>query len=124
MSQIASLNKKRAGHSPSSSFYRNSDFFSQFGGASTSVVADLEGREIKSDQLQLIGRLLAGPFVLSKLVADLLAFVQITDASAFNCADMDENVLSAIIRLNEAEAFLRIKPFYGAGAHGDVSLYI
>lgn len=86
------------------------------------MVADLEGREIKSDQLQLIGRLLAGPFVLGELVADLLTFVQIADTSAFYSADMDENILTAIVRLNEAKAFLRIKPFYGAGAHGDVSL--
>jgi hypothetical protein len=33
---------------------------------------------------------------------------------------MDEHVLAAIVRLDEAEAFLTIVELYGARVHGDI----
>lgn len=43
---------------------------------------------------------------------DLLAFVQSTSAGTVDCAEVDEDVLSAFL-LNETETFLVIEPLYG-----------
>jgi hypothetical protein len=68
--------------------------------------------------LKIIGRRSAAALVDDELVADLLAFSEIAEARALDGADMDENVVSAGVRLNEAEALLRIEPFNGASLHG------
>ena len=52
--------------------------------------------------LELIGRGLAGAAVLLDLVAHLLAFLQIVQAGELDGANMNENVRSAIIGLDEA----------------------
>jgi hypothetical protein len=54
---------------------------------------------------------------LGDLVAHLLAFAQIAQTGALDGADMNENVRAAVIRLDEAEALLTIKPFHGSGSH-------
>src|SRR5258705_49992 len=48
----------------------------------------------------------------------LLAFTQAADAGALQRGGVDENVLLAVVRLNEAEAFLIIVEFNGTRSHG------
>src|SRR5437667_3453981 len=49
-----------------------------------------------------------------------LTLAQIADARAFDCGDVDEHVLRAVLGLDEAIPLLGIEPFDGAGSH-DVS---
>src|SRR6478609_9034486 len=51
------------------------------------------------------------------LVADLLAFVQAIEAGALDGADMDEDVLAALLRLDEAEALGGIEPLNSTSWH-------
>jgi hypothetical protein len=62
------------------------------------------------DSAEIVGRRLAGPTVGNDLESDLLSFVKVLHTGAFNRADMHEDVLAAIVRLNEAEALLAIEP--------------
>src|SRR6516165_784035 len=48
---------------------------------------------------------------------DLLAFLEVIQASPLDGADVNEHISAAVVGLNEAKAFLRIKPFYGSGCH-------
>jgi hypothetical protein len=57
-------------------------------------------------QAELISGHFAGAAVGDEFERDLLAFLQIVDAGALDSADMDERIGAAIVRLNEAEAFL------------------
>src|SRR5690606_29604351 len=66
---------------------------------------------------QVDGRLLARALVALQLVADALAFVQRAEARAFDGGDVDEHVLAAILRLDEAVALLAVDPLYGALRH-------
>lgn len=43
-----------------------------------------------------------------------LSFAQIAETGSFDGGNMDEDVLRAILWLNEAESFGRVKPLYGA----------
>jgi hypothetical protein len=52
-----------------------------------------------------------------KLVCYFLAFSETAKARAFNGADMNENVPSAGLWLNESEPFSRIEPLYDTGMH-------
>jgi hypothetical protein len=52
-------------------------------------------------------------------VVDLLAFSEAREPRLFDSADVDENVRAAVVGLNEAEAFLRVKPFDCARSHID-----
>jgi len=82
------------------------------------VAAESSRDQRVSDFLKLIGGGLAAALVLRDLVAHLLAFAKIAQAGALDRADMNENVrAAAIIGLDEAEAFLTIEPFHGAGSH-------
>jgi hypothetical protein len=65
---------------------------------------------------ELIGGHLARALVLDELEGDLLTFPEIAHASALDCGDVDEHVLAAIIRLNEAETLGGIEPFNCADA--------
>ena len=69
----------------------------------------------RSDRLQIASRLLAT--LGDDLVADLLAFVERAHACALHGADVHEHILRAIVRLNEAEAFLRIEELHSSGSH-------
>jgi len=71
--------------------------------------------------LQLISGGFAAAIVDHDLVGDLLAFGEAAKASALDRADMQENIGSAGIRLNETKAFLRVEPLNDTGLH-DVSL--
>ena len=92
-------------------------------GASTSVVAvSIQcPRDAANGSLgaKLIGRHLARALVLHELEGDLLTFAQIAHASALDGADVDENVLSAIIRLDETKTLGRIEPLDCTDAHNE-----
>src|SRR5476649_815077 len=64
--------------------------------------------------LKILGRFLAVLRAAHDFERDFLTLVQRVQTCAFDGADMDELVLAAVIRLNEAVAFLRIEPLYGA----------
>ena len=49
--------------------------------------------------------------------SDLLSLVEGTHASAFDRADVHEDILAAIIRLDEAEAFLAVEPLHDSMRH-------
>ena len=53
-----------------------------------------------------------------QIVADFLAFIQAVHSSLLDGGDVNEYVLTAIIRLDEAETLLGVEPFYGTGSHG------
>ena len=45
---------------------------------------------------------------------DLLSLVEAAHPGAFDSANVDEHVLAAVIRLDEAEAPLAVEPLYGS----------
>ena len=57
-----------------------------------------------------------------QLIGDLLAFVQAAQARPLDRADMNENILAAIVGLNEAVALGGVEPFDGAVGHVDADL--
>jgi hypothetical protein len=63
---------------------------------------------------------LAGAAVFLGVEGNFLAFDEPTHSGAFERGGMDENVLAAVIRLNEAEAFLVVVEFNGARGHGNI----
>ena len=69
------------------------------------------------DSLQIARRGLACPSIGYNVENDLLSLIEDTHASAFDRADVHEDILAAIIRLNEAEAFLVIEPLHGSFCH-------
>jgi hypothetical protein len=77
---------------------------------SLSAIAALRRNEI-------IRRRLAGLTTGQDLVGQLLAFVELVHARAFDRADMNEHILASVIRLDEAEAFGAVEPLHGADRH-------
>jgi hypothetical protein len=67
--------------------------------------------------MQIVRRGLACPSIGDNVESDLLSLVEDTHASAFDRADVHEDILAAIIRLNEAEAFLVVEPLHGSFCH-------
>src|SRR3954465_5379758 len=63
---------------------------------------------------------LAGAAVLGGVEGDLLALDETAQARALQRGGVDEHVLGAVVRLNEAEAFLVVVEFYGARNHRGV----
>src|SRR6185437_2074814 len=55
--------------------------------------------------------------VLDEFELNGLAFVQRAKARALDCGDVNEHILPAFLRLNEAIAFRRIEPLNGALRH-------
>jgi len=70
-----------------------------------------------ADGLEVRGGQLAAPLVRHQLELDLLALDQVIEACPLDGADMDECVLAAVIRLDEAEALGRVKPLHGSRRH-------
>jgi hypothetical protein len=71
----------------------------------------------RSDRAQTVRRSLAGPLIGNNLERNLLSLGEATYPGAFHCADVHEDVLAAIIRLDETKAFLTVKPLYGSLRH-------
>ena len=62
---------------------------------------------------EALGCRLAGAAVLLNLEIELLAFHQAGQTGALDGGDVDEDVLAAIVRLNEAEALGAVEPLNG-----------
>ena len=79
----------------------------------------VKGKPIPSElnSLQIAGRHLARLVVALEVKADLLAFDDFAHSGAFNGRDVNERVSVAVVRLDEAEALGRIKPFNCASGH-------
>jgi hypothetical protein len=71
----------------------------------------------RSDGAQIVCRGLASPSIGNDLERDLLSLIEAMHPSAFDGADMHEDIPAAVIRLDEAEAFLAIEPLYGSLRH-------
>ena len=63
---------------------------------------------------------LAGAAVFLGVEGHLLALDEPTHSRALKRGGVDENVLAAIVRLNEAEAFLVVVEFHGARIHRSI----
>jgi hypothetical protein len=85
--------------------------------ASTSVVRNYGPSRCRSDGAQIFGRGLARLSISDNVVRDLLSLVEAMHSGAFDRADMHEHILAAVIRLDEAKAFLAIEPFHGSLCH-------
>jgi hypothetical protein len=57
------------------------------------------------DYLKVSGGRLSFALILDHLILDFLTIVQASQAGLFDRADMDENIWSALVRLNEAKPF-------------------
>jgi putative tryptophan/tyrosine transport system substrate-binding protein len=90
--------------------------------ASTSVVKARWYRRCRLNGAQIICRRLAGPSISNNFERDLLSLIEAVHSRAFDRADMDEDVLAAIVRLNEAKAFLAIEPLHGSLRHETLPL--
>ncbi len=71
-------------------------------------------RNAVSDGSQIFRRRLACPAISNNVEGDLLSFVKAVHPGAFDRADVHEHILAAIIRLDEAEAFLAVEPLHGS----------
>jgi hypothetical protein len=69
------------------------------------------------DSVQIVRRGLACLSIRDNVEGDLLSLVEDTHASAFDRADVHEDILAAIIRLDKAEAFLVIEELHGSLSH-------
>src|SRR5690606_24135641 len=67
--------------------------------------------------LQAAGRFLARTRVAFDLVGDLLVFVERAQVRDLDGRGVDENVLAAVVRLDEAVALGGVVPFHSAGSH-------
>jgi hypothetical protein len=63
------------------------------------------------------GRGLAGAAVLLNLILHLLAVSEGRKTRAFNGGDVDENILTAIVGLNESKALGAVEPLHGTSRH-------
>jgi hypothetical protein len=71
----------------------------------------------RSDGAQIFRRRLAPPSIRHNLERDLLSLAETAHPGAFDRADVHENILAAVIRLNETEALLLIEPLHGSLRH-------
>src|SRR5258708_18220027 len=78
---------------------------------------DLGSSGGRSDGAQIVRRGLARLSISNNVESDLLSLVEPAHPSAFDRADMPEDILAAVIRLDEAEALLDIEPLHGSLRH-------
>src|SRR5690606_3083695 len=72
----------------------------------------------RSGSADVVDRDLAGAAVLGRVEGDFLAFDEAAHAGALKRRCMDEDVLAAVVRLDEAEAFLIVVELNGTRVHG------
>ncbi len=72
---------------------------------------------VRSGEFDGTNRDLTAARIASCIVPHLLTFTQAADAGVFQRGDMDENILFAMVRLNEAEAFLIVVEFHCTRIH-------
>jgi hypothetical protein len=70
-----------------------------------------------SNGSQIVRGRLAAPAIGDNVKGHFLTLVEAPQTSALYGADMNENVIAALIRLDEAKAFLAVEPFHGSGLH-------
>src|SRR5271165_534416 len=78
-------------------------------------------RRCQLDGAQILSGGLASPAVCDDVERDPLPLIEAAHAGAFDRADMNEDVFDTALRLNEAEAFLAVKPLYSSLVHGSSS---
>jgi hypothetical protein len=66
----------------------------------------------RSDGLQIIRRRLAGSAIGDDVIGDLLTLMKIVEPGPLDGADMDENILASVIRLDEAKALRGVEPLH------------
>jgi hypothetical protein len=71
----------------------------------------------RSDDLQIIRRRLAGPAIGDDVIGDLLTLVKIVEPGTLDGADMHENILASVIRLDEAKALRGVEPLHSSLRH-------
>ena len=64
----------------------------------------------------------ASPAVCNDFKGNLLALVEGAHAGAFDGADMNEDILAALVRLNEAETLLVVKPLHSSRRSWEIVL--
>src|ERR671921_731488 len=77
-----------------------------------------------SEGLQIDRGLFAAAAVGLHLIGDLLTLREAAQAGALNRADVDEHVLAARVRLNEAIALLVVEPLHRSRCHDVSSLCV
>src|SRR2546429_8953022 len=70
---------------------------------------------------QILSGRLASPAVCDDVERDILPLVEGAHARAFDRADMNEDILVAALRVNEAGAFLAVEPLHSSLVHGSSS---
>jgi hypothetical protein len=66
---------------------------------------------------EAVSRNLARTLVADEFIGDLLTIVELAETSAFYGRDMYEDILRAVIGLDEAVALSCVEPFYSTGRH-------
>ena len=79
--------------------------------------------ELASGQFDLTCLLAATATVVFKHESDLVAFVERADARALKCCSVNEHVVAAIFRLNEAEALGCVEEFYNSSGPHRVTFF-
>jgi hypothetical protein len=67
--------------------------------------------------VQIVRRGLACLSIGDNVEGDFLSLVEGTHTSAFDRADVHEDILAAVIRLDKAEAFLVVEELHGSLGH-------
>src|SRR5215813_3860204 len=86
--------------------------------------SEQHGSPSRSGCAQIFSGRFAGPAVGDDVKADFLPLIEGAHAGAFNRADMNEDVIAAVVELNEAEALLAVKPLHSSCIHGECPLMI
>jgi hypothetical protein len=74
-------------------------------------------QQAKSDSAQILSRGLARLSISNNVEGDLLSFVKAVHPGTLDRTDVHEDILAAIIRLDEAEAFLAVEPLHDSLRH-------
>jgi hypothetical protein len=74
-------------------------------------------QQAKSDSAQILSRGLTRLSISNNVEGDLLSFVKAVHPGALDRADVHEDILAAVIRLDEAEAFLAVEPLHDSLRH-------
>jgi hypothetical protein len=106
-------NKKPAGSSPAGLGIQKPIRGSQYirGNPKSTILA----------HAKVLGAGLAAHRIGLRFERELLALIERAQTSAFDGTDVNENVISAVVGLNEAEAFGRVEPLNCSGSHVTIS---